>query len=130
MASQGAAPEDDGLAALFEGSPDLEVHTSAAAETSFLLGIIAFVSAPFSLTHALSLGTGLVAAILALVGMATTSRQNVAGQALVPLGLFLASIALMVVGLRYAGLDTAFGDELAPTVQDWLERLNSLLPRP
>ncbi len=130
MASQGAAPGDDGLAAVFASSPDLEVHPSAAAEISLRLSLVALASAPFSLTHAVALVSGLVAALLALVGLATTSRQNVAGQALVPLGLFLAIIALLVVGLRYAGLDTAFGDAFAPTVRDWLERLNSVLPQP
>ncbi len=45
-------------------------------------------------------------------------------------GLALAFTALLIVGLRYAGLDTAFGDGLLPTLQDWLESLNSRLPRP
>lgn len=39
MAVFGAAPEEGGLDALFQSSPDLGVHTSAAAETAFLLGL-------------------------------------------------------------------------------------------
>jgi hypothetical protein len=38
--------------------------------------------------------------------------------------------ALTVVGLRYAGLDTAFGDALVPTFLSWLETLNGWIPTP
>jgi len=34
-----------------EGSPDLEVHTSAAAGTALLLGLVAIIAAPFSVMH-------------------------------------------------------------------------------
>src|SRR3954453_21419220 len=33
------------------GSPDLEVHTSAAAETALLVGLVAIIAAPFSVMH-------------------------------------------------------------------------------
>ena len=36
---------------LFAGSPDLEVHTSAAAETALLVGLVAINAAPFSVMH-------------------------------------------------------------------------------
>src|SRR6202171_578994 len=42
---------DVGNLRLFEGSPDLEVHTSAAAETALLLGLVAIIAAPFSVMH-------------------------------------------------------------------------------
>lgn len=130
MATYGAAPEDGGLQGLFEASPDHGVHTSAAAETAFVLGLVALMAMPFSVMHALSLATGLLGAVFGFVGMASTSRPNVAGRALAPLGLFLGCAAMAVVGVRYLGVDTAFGDELLPTLRDWLESLNARLPRP
>lgn len=131
MTGYGATPEEDGgLDALFEGSPDREVHTSASAETGFLLGIVALCAAPFTTMYAVALGLGVMSVVLALVGMATTSRPNVAGRALVPIGFASACTALLLVGLRYLGLDTAFADELSPTISSWLENLNGYVPSP
>ncbi|MDQ4055464.1 MAG: hypothetical protein M3237_22615 [Actinomycetota bacterium] len=130
MATYGAAPEDGGIHELFEASPAREVHTSAAAETSFLVGLVAALAAPFSVTAGLSLATGVLATVFGVVGIATTSRPNVAGRLLTPVGLFLAFIALTVVGLRYLGVETAFGDGLVPTLREWLDDLNSRLPLP
>jgi hypothetical protein len=62
--------------------------------------------------------------------MATTSRPDVAGRVLAPLGLFFSLVALTLVGLRYFGLDTAFGDALAPSILSWLEALNEWFPNP
>lgn len=130
MATYGAAPEDGGLQELFEASPDREVHTSAAAETAFLIGLVALVSAPFSVMQGLSFATGVVGALCGLVGVATTSRPNVAGRMLAPAGLFFSVTALVLVGLRYLNVDTAFGDGLLPTLGGWLDSLNSWLPLP
>lgn len=130
MATYGAAPDDGGLQGLFEVSPDRPVHTSAAAETGFVLGLVSLVAAPFSMLHALALGGAVAAAVFGLVGVATTSRPNVAGRLLAPVGLGLALTALALVGLRYLGVDTAFGDGLVPTIRAWLESLNGALPRP
>jgi len=124
MAIFGAAPDDGGIDALLDSSPEPGVHTSAAAETGFLLALVALASAPFSVTHGLTLAAGLVALVLGAVGVVTTSNPYVAGRGLVPLSLALAFVALLVVGLRYLGLDTAFGDGWLPTLTDWLERLN------
>jgi len=130
MATYGAAPEDGSIQELFEASPDREVHTSAAAEISFLSGLVAVLAAPFSVTHGLSLAAGLLAALFGVIGVATTSRPNVAGRLLAPLGLFLAFVALAAFGMRYLGVDTAFGDGLVPTIREWLDTLNSRLPLP
>ena len=130
MSGYGASSEDEGLSALFDSSPDLGIHTSAAAEAGFVLGLLALLAAPFSIMIVVSLVTGVVAAVLALVGTATTSRSTVAGRALVPAGLAFSIVALALVGLRYAGLDTAFGDQLTPALGDWLQGLNSHFPRP
>jgi hypothetical protein len=130
MTSQAAAPDDGGLGALFDSSPDRPVHTSAAAETSFLLGMLALVAAPFSLMHSVSLVLATVGAVCGLVGVATTSRPGVAGRVLAPAGLFVSLAVLLLVGLRYLGLDTAFGDDLTPTILGWLEDLNATFPRP
>lgn len=129
-ATYGAAPEGDGLPALFDSSPDVTVHTSAAAEGAFLLGLVALAAAPFAVMHVLTLGSATLGALLALVGVATTSRPNVSGRVLAPLGLAFAVVALGMVGLRYLGVDTAFGDPLVPTIGGWLESLNSRFPRP
>jgi hypothetical protein len=45
-------------------------------------------------------------------------------------GLGLGLLALVLVALRYAGLDTAFGDELLPTIRGWLDDLNGRFPAP
>ena len=130
MATYPASPEPEGIDALFETSPDPDVHTSAAAETGFLLGLVALVAAPFSVMHSIALGSGLLGALLAFRGLAATSSAHVAGRALAPVGLILAALALLLVSVRYLGLETAFGDELLPTLRDWLEDLNTRVARP
>ena len=130
MATFGATPEDGGLQALLEASPDRGVHTSAAAEIAFVLGLAALVATGFSVAYALSLVTGVLGVVFGVVGLATTSRPNVAGRALAPLGLCFGCAALVMVGLRYLGVDTAFGDDLVPTLQGWMESLNSHIPGP
>ena len=130
MATHGALPDDEGLSALFESSPDPEVHTSAAAEAGVILGLLAVLGAPFSIMHALSLGTALAAGLAAMAGVVRTSRPYVAGRALAPLGLALSFLALAIIGLRYLGLDTAFGDTLVPTLDHWLRTLNGDVPQP
>jgi len=131
MATYGAAPEEEGgLQALFESSPEPGVHTSAAAELGFLLGLVALAAAPFSMTHGLTLWLASAAAVLGFIGVVATSNPYVAGRALAPAGLALALVALMMVGLRYVGLDTAFGDDLLPAIGDWLDSLNARLPSP
>jgi len=130
MATYGAAPEDGALQELFEASPDRQVHTSVAAETAFLIGLVAICSAPFSVMHAVTFATSVVGVVCGFVGMATTSRPNVAGRVLAPAGFFFAFTALVLVSLRYLNLDTAFGDELLPTLRDWLDAFNSWLPLP
>lgn len=128
--THGAAPDDGGLPALFDSSPDRGVHTSAAAGIGFLLGLVSLVAAPFAVMHAFTLVVAGAAALLSLAGVVTTSRPDVGGRALAPLGLALAVTAGVLVGLRYLGVDTAFGDPLVPTIAGWLDSLNSLLPRP
>lgn len=129
MATGGVASDGDSLRALFEASPDPHVHTSAGAEFGLLLGLFALLAAPFSVMQALSLSMAGLAILLALLGVVATSRPNVAGGALAPLGLACSFVALAVVGLRYLGLDTAFGDDLVPILHEWLTALNSRLPR-
>jgi hypothetical protein len=128
MATGDVPSREDGISALFERSQDFQVHTSAAAQLGLLLGLVALVAAPFSVMHAVSLGTAAVAGVLALVGVAMTSRPNVAGSALAPLGLAFSLVSLALVGLRHLGVDTAFGDELVPVLAEWLAVLNALIP--
>jgi hypothetical protein len=118
-------PDDVGVDALLDSSPEPGVHTSAAAEMAFLMGLIAVFSAPFSLTTGVSVGTGAAALLLGVVGMVTTSKKYVAGKALVPLSLVLAVAGIALVGLRYLGIDTAFGDAWVPAITDWLDALNN-----
>ncbi|MBO0812673.1 MAG: hypothetical protein J2P23_11605 [Microlunatus sp.] len=129
-ATHGAAPDDGGIQALFDESPEVDVHTSAIAELGFLLGLLALAAAPFAVMHVLAMGTAALSVLCALVGIITTSRRNIAGRALVPLGLALALTALVLIGLRYLGLDTAFGDRLLPTFSGWLKDLNARFPGP
>ncbi|KQY51612.1 hypothetical protein ASD66_13945 [Nocardioides sp. Root151] len=126
----GAAPGEDGLNGLFDASPDRGVRTSAAAELAFLAGLVAIFTAPFTAVRAVSVIAGVVALVFVLFGMAATSRANVAGRALVPAGLFLALASLVMVGMGYAGYDTAFGDGVVPTLAEWLDTLDSWLRLP
>lgn len=130
MASHAAPHGDDGLDALFEASPDLGVHTSAAAETGLILGLAALASAPFSVMHGVALVLGLLGAAVSFVGVVATSRANVAGRALAPWGLACACVALIIVLPRYLGLDTAFGDGILPWLRDVLEQLNARVDQP
>jgi hypothetical protein len=122
--------DEDALAALFESSPARSVHTSAAAEIAFVAGLAAVLAAPFSLLLALSGGLAVVGLVTAVIGLARSSRPAVAGGVLAALGLVLSLAVLALVGLRYAGMDTAFGDGVVPTLADWLRSLNGLVPRP
>ena len=127
----GSSTEDEGaFRVIFEGSPDPGVHTSAAAETAFLMGLLAVVAAPFTLLLGVSVGCAVLGALFSVAGLAATSRTNVAGGVLAPLGFTLAFAAVLLIGLRYAGLDTAFGDALVPSLHGWLETLNGYLPSP
>ncbi len=125
MTTFGVAPDDGGIDALLDSSPEPGVHTSAAAEIGFLLALVALATSPFSVTHGVSLTTGIAALLLGGVGVVTTSNPYVAGRGLAPLALAMGFVAVLFVGLRYAGLDTAIGDSWLPTLTDWLERLNS-----
>lgn len=127
------APDDNSpgtLGTLFESSPSRVVSTSAAAETAFVLGLLAALAAPFSLAMAVCLAAAAVALVSSIVGMARASRPDVAGGLLASLGMVLAVTTLVSVGLRYVGVETAFGDAMAPTLADWLAALNALLPAP
>lgn len=130
MATYGAAPDDGGLQGLFEASPDRPVHTSVAAEAAFLFGLLSLLAAPFSVMHGMSFATGVVAFCCGFVGVVTTNNPRVAGRVLAPAGAFFAGVALILIGVRYLGLDTAFGDSLVPTLRDWLDSLNAWLPLP
>ena len=127
------APDDDSsgvLGTLFDSSPARSVQTSVAAVAAFALGLLAVLAAPFSLSMTLSGSLAVVALVSSVVGMARASRPDVAGSLLASVGMVLALATLALVGLRYAGLDTAFGDALAPTLVSWLDGLNTLLPTP
>lgn len=130
MATFGAAPGDGNFQRLFDRARVVETHTSAAAELGFLLGLFAIGAAPFAVMHVVALGLAALGAILAVVGVMATSRPNVSGRMLAPLGLVLALAAAALVGMRYLGVDTAFGDRMMPTITDWLENLNSRFPKP
>ena len=119
---------EGGLGALFDLSPARPVHTSAAAETAFVAGLLAVLAMPFSLMVALSLALSVVGLVTSVLGMARASRPSVAGGLLASVGMVLSLATLALVGLRYLGLDTAVGDSLAPTLVDWLAALNDLLP--
>lgn len=118
------------LSELFEVSPEVEAHTSTAAELALLLGLAALLASPFSMMFALSAGIALLAFFFAMVGLATTSRPGTAGAVLVALGLLFSVGALAALGVRYLGVDTAFGDDLLPRLLTALEFLNAQVPHP
>lgn len=118
------------LSDMFDASPDIHSHTSLAAELGLLCGLAALVTGPFSVMFASSLGLSVLGFMFAMVGVVTTSRRDVTGGALAPVGLLCSFIAVTLLGLRYLGLDTAFGDRLIPDLLAALEFLNSQLPTP
>ena len=126
----GSASESTGLRQLFDASPAVEVHTSAAAMTAFLCGVGALLAAPFALTFSVAVALGVIGCCAAFGGVVATSRPRVAGRALAPLGLALSLVALALVGVRYAHLDTAFGDHVAGALRSLLDQLNTRLHMP
>jgi len=137
MTTQDLAPDtapgdrsSGALGTLFDSSPARSVQTSGAAVLAFVLGLLALLAVPFSLAMTLSAALAAVALVASIVGMAKASRRDVAGGLLASVAMVLALMTLALVGLRYIGLDTAFGDAIAPTIADWLEALNTLLPTP
>jgi hypothetical protein len=118
------------LGTLFDSSPARTVQTSGAAVTAFVLGLFAVLAVPFSLWMTLSAGLAAVALVTSIIGLARASRADVTGGLLASLGLVLALGTLALVGLRYLGLDTAFGDGTEASIRDGLEWLNGLLPQP
>lgn len=122
--------DEDRLGALFESSPARPAHTSAAAETAFLAGLVALVAAPFSLMTAMCLGLSVLALVTSVVGLARSSRPLVAGSLLASVGLVISLATLALLGLRYLGIDTSVGDSAVPTLVAWLAALNDLLPSP
>lgn len=118
------------LGDLFEHSPAVPARTSPAAEIGFLLGLVAVVTSPFTLTYGLSVVLAALGLVVSIVGLAQASRSGVAGGTLAASGLVLCLAALALVGLRYAGLHTAFGDSLVPGIHSALSALTKLVPSP
>ncbi|HWM00485.1 MAG TPA: hypothetical protein VNP20_24300 [Nocardioidaceae bacterium] len=130
MATPGRPAEDVGLRTLMAVSPESPVHMSVAAEAALLLGLGAVMAAPFSAFFSVTLVLGVLSLGCGVAAMVTTRAPDTAGSAVSTLGLALAVLALVLVGLRYAGLDTAFGDDVAPWLLERLQSLNSRLPQP
>jgi hypothetical protein len=121
---------DIGLQDLLDSSPESRAHTSAAAETALLTGLGALLTAPFSILYGLSAALATVAVLCGLVAMVTTRRPELAGSALGAFGLCFGLLALAVLAVRFAGVDTAIGDSVLPWFADLLERANAYLPQP
>jgi len=111
-------------------SPESRAHMSAAAEVTFLLGAGALVTAGFSALLVVTMACAAVAVVCGVVGMITTRDRDTAGGALSGIGLFAGLAAGGLVALRYLGLDTAYGDAVAPWLWEQLQWLNSQLPQP
>ena len=127
MATQHPEPARHGLSELFDASPAAEARTSAAAVLAFVAAVGALLTAPFSTTFALSFGLACLGVLAGLVGLVVTSRPDRTGSALAPWALVGSLIALALLGLRYTGLDTAFGDRLAPGLLALLRNANAAL---
>jgi hypothetical protein len=130
MATVGRPAEEVGLGALMAYSPESRVHMSVAAESAFLLGLGALLTSPFSALFAVTVVLAAAATAVGIIGMITTRDPELAGSALAPLGMMTGLVAAGLVGLRYAGLDTAFGDDFAPWFWQMLQSLNTQLPQP
>ena len=133
MTTQGRSAQDAGMEALFEPAPVAEActpSTSAAAVTAFVCGLGAILGALFTLTSGLALILGLVATVAGVVGMNVTSRSHLTGRVPVVLGVLFGLVGLVLVGLRYAQVHGAFGDDALPIAAHVLQRLNTMLRIP
>ena len=130
MGIDGDSPSGElGLQALMDEAQPL-ARTSAAAEIALVCGLGALLIAPFSILFGLAGLFGTVAVASGLVGLITTSRSDVAGSALTAFGLCFGLVAVALIGVRYLGLDTAFGDSALPWIADQLHHWNTRLPQP
>jgi len=105
-------------------------HTAPAAEVSFVLGLVAVAIAPFTLTYGLCVMLAGLCVVSSVIGLAQASRPTAAGSTLAATGLVLSLAALTVVGLRFLGVDTSFGDALVPHLRSTLQSLSDLVPTP
>lgn len=118
------------LDGLFEASPETSSRTSAAAVLAFVAGAAALLLSPFSAQLGLALVLAAVALVVSVVGLAKASRPGTAGTVLAALGMVAALATAAVVGLRYAGIDTAVADGLVPALRDATAALTGLFPQP
>ncbi len=119
-----------GLQELLDGSPEPRAHTSVAAEAAWLTGLGALLTAPFSTLYSLAAALAAVAVLCGLVALVTTRRPDLAGSALGSFGLGFGLITIALLAMRFAGVDTAFGDAVVPWFTDVLQRGNDYLPQP
>ena len=130
MTTQDLGRVDGDLGALFDRSPADPAHTAPAAEVSFVLGLVAVAIAPFTLTYGLCVMLAGLCVVSSVIGLAQASRPTAAGSTLAATGLVLSLAALTVVGLRFLGVDTSFGDALVPHLRSTLQSLSDLVPTP
>jgi hypothetical protein len=100
------------------------------AVTALFCGLGAILTVPFSILLGLAMLLGLVAMFSGMVGLVTTHRSDVAGSALTAFGMCLGVLTLALIGIRYLGLDTAFGDAVVPWIAEQLHQWNTRLPQP
>lgn len=115
---------------LFEASPAPAVRTSATAVAGFDLGLVALVATPFAPLVGLACLAAVLAVVVSITGLARASRRDVSGAQLAALGLVLALVVALLVGLRYAGIDTTVGPGVGQTVRDVVHALATLVPAP
>jgi hypothetical protein len=130
MTTQDVRRIEADLGELFERSPADGAHTASAAAISLVLGLVAMVTVPFTVTYGLSVMVAGLCVVTSVVGLAQASRHGVAGTVLAASGLVLSLTALALVGLRFVGLDTAFGDGILPDLRSVLDALTALVPSP
>ncbi|MGH3369274.1 MAG: hypothetical protein ACRDPR_04680 [Nocardioidaceae bacterium] len=130
MATYGNSSRGDmGLEALIEEA-EPRARTSAAAEIALVCGLVSLLTAPFSILFGVAAVFGILAVLSGLVGIITTNRPDVAGSALTAFGTSFGLIALALIGVRFVGIDTAFGDAALPWLADQLHSWNTRLPQP
>lgn len=130
MATVGGPGGDIGLQDLFDSSPESRAHTSVAAETALLTGVVALLTAPFSILYGVSAVAAVVALLCGLVALVTTRRPELAGSALGAFGLCFGLLAAALLAVRFAGVNTTLGDTVITWFADLLQRANAHLPQP
>lgn len=118
--------EQGALGELFDASPEVPARTTVPATLGLFAGVVALLASPWSLMAGACVVLAVVGLVLSVVGLAKASRPGTAGGGSAAAGVVLALAVAVLLGLRYASIDTAVADGIS--LRPALEWLTALLP--